>query len=133
MQENNNTSVYDLVKLSPDRKHVVDLFYKGEYSMANYWYSLAIDGKQITGREVVDSCVWSEDSKYFAIAEIPAGENPRDGKFAVLVFDVEQGSFASVSHTDGLRPVRFEENKLICLTWRGNTEFIVELATLDWQ
>ena len=136
MPQDNETAVYDLVKISPDGQHIVDLNCKGEYSMANFWYSIIVDGKAIEGREVVDSCIWSSDSRYFAVTEIPEGEYPQDGRFNVLLFDFERKRFSLITHPEdkGIRPVRFDGNNLICQTWRDSAEWSFAITTLQgWQ
>jgi hypothetical protein len=125
-------SAYDEIRPAPDGQSRVELLCQGEYSQGNFWYQLVLDRRD-TGREVVDAGAWSADGRYFAVAEIPAGTNPRQGRFAALVIDAEQNLACTQIHPEGygLLPQAFDGHKLICRVWQTGATWELDAAALD--
>jgi hypothetical protein len=129
-------SAYDLDKPAPDGKRAAQFIWQGEYSQGNFTYALRLGESVLMGREFVDAGAWSANGRYFAVAEIPAGTNPRQGRFAALVIDAEQNLACTQIHPEGygLLPQAFDGHKLICRVWQTGATWEIDAAALDgWQ
>ena len=83
-----------IMNSSPDGRHKVRLFYKGEIRFGPSFFRLELDGKTLFGRVFGETFCWSDDSKYLAIQEWLTTDY-QDGPITrVMLVDVETNRFS---------------------------------------
>ena len=105
----------DIMVPSPDSVHKAVMRYAGEIRFGPAYYSLIINKISFGERVFGASCLWSPDSRYFAIQEwetIKESDGPQTG---LLLVDLPNRRECILSRAEKgfIAPKRFEREKLI--------------------
>jgi hypothetical protein len=120
---------------SPDGRHIAVLREAGVTDAGAPLSSLTIDRLAFGDRRFGDACLWSPDSRYFAIQEWIKLDDPAGAAMQLLLIDVERRQEAILAGTQGrIEPTAFESGRVRYekhYTGVAKTrEFVVDLVTL---
>lgn len=89
----------------------------GEIPFGPEYYSLAVDGISFGERIFGYSCLWSPDSRFFAIQEWMTNDPKRGPQTRLLLIDVREKAEAAVcsAETGFVEPRTFSGEKIVCL------------------
>jgi hypothetical protein len=129
-----------LFSISPDNSRKAVLDYANEIRFGPAYYYLRVDDISFGGRVFGNSCLWSPDSRFFAVQEWDSTSETQGPKTRLLLLDFETRRECILSRADGgfIVPKQFEGNKLIYAKKypaKGiENEFEIEFLTLDrWE
>lgn len=100
--------------VSPDRKHVVWLTYQTEVPYTEAYYTLTADDVSFGSREFWDACLWSADSRFFAIAEVRFdGRYTIRNRLILLDFETRMECIVASTNQARVKPIQFKEKELV--------------------
>lgn len=130
----------DIIVPSPDLSHKAVMKYTGEIRFGPAYYSLMLDQRSFGGRVFGQSCLWSPDSRYFAVQEWESTRESDGPRTRLLLIDLpaEKQCLLSRAEQGFIVPKKFEAEKLIYTKeYRGQStirEFEIEFLSLDrWE
>ena len=105
----------NIVVFSPNGSHTANLLYSGEIRFGPPYYSLTIDELSFKNRVFGRSCLWSPDSRFFAVQEWESTNEGQGPKTRLLSIDVEQKRECVLSRAEQgfIIPKKFEGDKLV--------------------
>ena len=130
----------NIVAFSVNGSHTANLLYKGEIRFGPPYYSLKIDELSFKNRVFGRSCLWSPDSRFFAVQEWESTNEGQGPKTRLLLIDVEQKRECVLSRAEQgfIIPKKFEGDKLVYTKeYPGKgivNEFEIEFLNLNrWE
>ena len=130
----------DIPVQSPNKLYKVILKYLGEIRFGPPYYSLTIDELSFKNRVFGRSCLWSPDSRFFAVQEWESTNEGQGPKTRLLLIDVEQKRECVLSRAEQgfIIPKKFEGDKLVYTKeYPGKgivNEFEIEFLNLNrWE
>jgi hypothetical protein len=129
-----------IVSVSPDNLRTAILEYANEIRFGPAYYTLKVDDISFGGRVFGNSCLWSPDSRFFAVQEWESTSETPGPKTHLLLLDFETRRACVLSRADGgfIVPKQFDRDKLIYAKKypaRGiENEFEIEFLSLNrWE
>lgn len=104
-----------LVISSPDQAKTASLTLAGEIRFGPPYYSLVVENYRFLERIFGDACLWSPDSRYFAIQEWETIQEAGGPQTHLLLIDVDTKRECVVSRAENgfIVPLKFKNNNLI--------------------
>jgi hypothetical protein len=130
----------ELATRSPDLLHNVVMRFVGEIRFGPAYYSLVIDELSFGNRVFGNACLWSPNSRFFAVQEWETTSEGHGPKTRLLLIDIIKKREYVLSRAEQgfIEPKKFEDNKLIYeKKYLGQgivKEFEIEFLSLDrWE
>ena len=130
----------NIVAFSPNGSHKANLLYMGEIRFGPPYYSLLVDELSFKNRVFGRSCLWSPDSRFFAVQEWETTSEGQAPQTRLLLVDLESRRECVLSRAEGgfIVPKQFQDDKLIYTKkYPGKgveNEFEIEFLTLNrWE
>jgi hypothetical protein len=130
----------DIIATSPDLEHRAELRYAGEIRFGPAYYSLVLDTFRFRDRVFGKACLWSPDSRFFAVQEWETTIEGHGPQTRLLMIDLKTSMEGVLSRAENgfIVPKSFEGTKLIYMKEffapHSTREFEIEFPSLKrWE